>query len=97
MYCALAVDHGAHISIKPEGLNQLRHKDLARAVAQQLRLSTDRLGQVHRCDKGRIVGHVSTALGQFTIADRGVGLVAFKSTPGLELSVGVELAGGLER
>jgi type IV secretory pathway VirD2 relaxase len=93
----LAVDHGAHVSIKPEGWNQLRQADLARAVSEQLGLSTDRLGQVHRCDEGRIVGHVSTALGQFTIADRGVGLVAFKSTPGLELSVGLELGGGLER
>jgi type IV secretory pathway VirD2 relaxase len=93
----LAVDRGAHVSIKPEGWNQLRQADLARAVSQQLGLSTDRLGQVHRCDEGKIVGHVSTALGQFTIADRGVGLVAFKSTPGLELSVGLELGGGLER
>jgi hypothetical protein len=93
----LAVDHGAHVSFKPEGWNQLRQADLARAVSEQLGLSIDRLGQVHRCDEGRIVGHVSTAMGQFTIADRGVGLVAFKSTPGLELSVGLELGGGLER
>ena len=93
----LAIDHGAHVSIKPEGWSQLRQADLARAVSEQLGLSTNRLDQVHRCDEGKIVGHVSTALGQFTIADRGVGLVAFKSTPGLELSVGLELGGGLER
>jgi hypothetical protein len=93
----LAKDHSAHVSITPQGWNQLRQADLARAVQQQLGLSSDRLSQVHRCDEGRIVGHVSTALGQFTIADRGVGLVAFKTTPGLELSVGLELGSGLER
>lgn len=93
----LAKDHGAHVSITPQGWNQLQKADLARAVQQQLGLSGDRLSQVHRCDEGRIVGHVSTALGQFTIADRGVNLVAFKSTPGLELAVGLELGGGLER
>jgi hypothetical protein len=90
-------DHGAHVSITPQGWNQLQQADLARAVQQQLGLSSDRLSQVHRCDEGMIVGHVSTALGQFTIADRGVGLVAFKTTPGLELSVGLELGSGLER
>ena len=52
---------------------------------------------MHRYDEGRIVGHVSMASGQFTIADRSVGLVAFKSKPGLELSVSLKLGGGLER
>jgi hypothetical protein len=94
---SLAKDHGAHVSVTPQGWNQLQQADLVRAVQQQLGLSSDRLSQVHRCDEGRIVGQVNTALGQFTIVDRGVGLVAFKSTPGLELAVGLELGSGLER
>jgi hypothetical protein len=89
------VRQGEGIGFKPEAWAKLRDADAAHALEKDLGISGRAFS--HGLSEGVVIGSITTALGQQTVIDRGVGIAIVPVSSGQELSIGHVIGAGLER
>lgn len=77
--------------------SHLQRAELSGAVREQLGIAGREVALQPSVSEGRVVGHVSTALGRFAVVDRGIALAAVREMPGQELALGQVLGLGMQR